>query len=59
MSSNLKFVVLCDVIIKVAYCTCVTIAAINFDNPKLLWWYLLSFMFGYTYKSDGAKEGES
>lgn len=44
-----------NVIIKVAYCTCVTIAAIHFNNHDILWWYLLSFMFGYTYKSDNTK----
>lgn len=54
--SNLKFVVLSDTLLKIAYCVCVTIAAIHFNDPGILWWYLLSCMLGYNYSSDGKKE---
>jgi len=49
--SDLKFVVLWSVLLKIAYCICVTVAAIRFNDPALLWWYLLAFAFGYTYSS--------
>lgn len=54
--SDLKFVVLFSAILKIAYCVCVTVAAIHFNDPGILWWYLLSFMFGYSYSSDNKKE---
>lgn len=56
--SNLKFVVLWSVLLKIAFCICVTIAAIHFNDPALLWWYLLAFAFGYTYSDGGVKTDE-
>lgn len=49
--SDLKFIVLMSVLLKIAYCVCVTIAAIHFDRSGILWWYLLAFAFGYEYHS--------
>lgn len=54
--SDLKFVMLCNIVLKIAYCTCVTVAAIHFNNPNILWWYLMSFMFGCDYSHDDRKE---
>ena len=51
--SNLKFVLLCSVILKIAYCVCVTVAAIHFNDTGILWWYLLVLAMGYSYSSDG------
>ena len=48
--SDLKFVMISNALIKVAYVTCVTAAAWRFQNPNLLWWYLLVLLIGYTYK---------
>ena len=53
--SDLKVVVLSSILIKITYCVCVTVAAIHFNNTNILWWYLMSFMFGYSYSSDGKK----
>ena len=53
--SNLKAIVLSSTILKIAYCVCVTVAAIHFNNTNILLWYLMSFMFGYSYSSDGKK----
>ena len=49
----MKFVMLANMIIMSAYSVCVTFAAIHFDNPKLLWWYLMLGVIGFTYKSKG------
>ena len=49
--SDLKFVMLMSVILKIAYCICVTIAAIHFNNAGILWWYILATVFGYSYHS--------
>lgn len=54
--SNLKFVALSGTLLKIAYCVCVTAAAIHFNDPGVLWWYLLSCAFGYNYSSDNKKE---
>ena len=54
--SNLKAIVLSSTILKIAYCVCVTVAAIHFNNTNILLWYLMSFMFGYDYRHDDRKE---
>lgn len=54
--SDLKFVVLFGTLIKIVYCVCVTVAAIHFNDPGILWWYLLSCVFGYSYSSNDKKE---
>ena len=54
--SNLKFVVICSMVTKIAFCACITVAAIHFSNPKLLWWYLLAAVSGFSYSNDYKKE---
>ena len=43
-------VMIANAVIMTSYAVCVTCAAIHFDNPKLLWWYLLLTVIGFTYK---------
>lgn len=50
----MKTVMLANVLIMATYSICVTCAAIRFDNPKILWWYALLFVIGFSYKSGGA-----
>lgn len=50
--SDLKFVILCNTFLMIAYCACVTTAAIHFDSVNILWWYLLVGVMGYNYESD-------
>jgi hypothetical protein len=52
--SDLKFVMLANIIVKLGYCICVTVAAIYFNSPSLLWWYLLAYVMGWRYTSKGA-----
>jgi hypothetical protein len=54
--SDLKFVILFNVLLKILYCVCVTVAAIHFNDARILWWYLLATVFGYDYSSGKEKE---
>ena len=54
----MRSVMLANVAIKTTYAVCVTCAAVYFDNPKILWWYVLLGFIGYSYKSGGAEDGE-
>lgn len=42
-------VMIANTVIMSVYAMCVTYAAIHFDNPKLLWWYVLLTMLGFSY----------
>lgn len=45
-----------QVALDVAYIICVTKAAIYFNNPRILFWYLLVLFTGYSIKlGDGKK----
>ena len=57
--SDLKVVVLSNILIKIAYCVCVTVAAIHFNDSGILWWYLCAFMFGYSYHHNDGKESKN
>lgn len=46
--NDIKFMMLTNVVLRLGFCICVTIAAIHFDNAMLLWMYLLSFLMGWT-----------
>ena len=51
--SDLKFVMLCNITLYVAYFICVTYAAVSFEKPSILWWYtLILFFSGWKYSSD-------
>ena len=45
--NTFKFWMLSNVLIKGIYAICVTVAAISFDKPVILWWYLLLLLVGY------------
>ncbi len=45
----MKWVMICNIIIKVAFSVCVTIAAISFENAGLLWWFVLLPFLGFSY----------
>lgn len=51
-------VMIANAVIMIGYAVCVTCAAVHFDNPKLLWWYVLLTMIGFSYKrkKDGDDE---
>lgn len=40
-----------DNVLKGTYAACVTIAAMHFDKPGLLCWYLLMLFMGHTYRN--------
>ncbi len=44
------WVIMCSMIIKSVFVICVTLAAIYFMKPSILWWYLLVFLLGWEYK---------
>lgn len=44
-------VMIANTIIMSVYSICVTCAAIHFDRPGILWWYLLLAAMGFTYKT--------
>jgi len=51
--SDVKFMMLATVIMRICYCVCVTVAAIHFENAVILWWYILALCMGWQYKSNG------
>ena len=46
----MKFVMIANIVVKSVYAVCVTCAAVYFHNPKLLWWYVLLMLIGFTYE---------
>ena len=56
--SDLKFVMLGNILVKIAYITSVTAAAIHFGKPSILWWYLLAAFLGMEYRSERDKKNE-
>ena len=47
----MKIVIIGSIILKAIFFICVTIAAIYFQKPSLLWWYILGCFMGYEYES--------
>lgn len=47
--------ILGNVAVKIGFSVCVTVAAIHFENPRLLWWYLLLLLLGFSYESHEKK----
>ena len=48
-------VILINVLFDMVYVMCVTYVTIHFNNPALLWWYLLVLCTGYSFKSGTKK----
>lgn len=40
-----------NILLKTVFVACVTVAAIRFNNPNILWWYTFSLLLGYQYES--------
>ena len=47
----MKTVMFANMVIMATYAVCVTYAATYFNNPGILWWYLMMGFIGFTYKS--------
>lgn len=54
----MKTVMFANMMIMAIYAVCVTFAATYFDNPKILWWYVLLTLIGFSYKSGGEEDGK-
>ena len=44
-------VMIANSVIMATYAICVTFAAVHFNNPGILWWYLIMGFIGFSYKS--------
>ena len=53
----MKTVMFVNMVVMTIYAICVTYAATYFDNPRLLWWYVLLVVIGFSYSSGGNKDG--
>lgn len=53
----LKYVIVCDAIVRIAYIVAVTVAAVYFNKPSLLFFYALVLLMAHSYKSE-SKGGE-
>ncbi len=51
-------VMLANMAIMVTYAVCVTYAATHFNDPKILWWYVLLTLIGFTYKTKKDDDGK-
>lgn len=47
----MRAVMIANIIIMATYAICVTFAAVHFNDPSILWWYLLMCVIGFSYKS--------
>lgn len=56
--SNMTFALIADFAVKAIYAVCVTRAAIFFDKPSILWWYLLLLIIGVSYQEHRKSEKE-
>ena len=45
-------VMITNIVIISTFAVCVTIAAIHFDKPAILWWYLLMPCLAFTWKKE-------
>lgn len=54
----MKFVMICNLFIKVSFIACVTFAAIHFHKYGILWWYVLLPFIGYDFNETKGKESE-
>ena len=55
---QIKIVMLANIVIRVAFMVCVTVAAISFDKPAMCWWYLLSIFMGYEIRKAADEDEE-
>ncbi len=55
---RMKTVMFANTMIMMIYTVCVTYAAVRFDDPSILWWYVMLGFLGFTYKSGGVEDGK-
>lgn len=53
--SDLKMVVICNMVMTSIAYICITAAAIWFAKPSILCWYFLPVLCGCSYKTKGGK----
>jgi hypothetical protein len=51
-------VMIANTIIMATYAICVTFAAVHFNDPGILGWYILLGFIGFSYKTGGEKDGK-
>lgn len=51
-------IMLANMAIMGTYAVCVTYAATHFNDPKILWWYVLLTLIGFTYKTKKDDDGD-
>ena len=52
--------IIANMVIESVYAVCITRAAIYFNNPWILWWYIPVFLCcGFNYKERRSTEKES
>ena len=56
--SDLKFCIIANAVIDCVYAACVTVAAMHFEKPSVLWWYVLLLGMGMNFKSRGNDNAE-
>ena len=49
---SITWVMIANILIKGVFTLSVTFAAVHFNNPWLMCWYLLLFGLGYDYKRE-------
>lgn len=54
--NEFKWTMLCNLITEATYIVCVTVAAMHFDKPSLLWWYIMVLFMGMSYKETPIKK---
>ena len=50
-NNTLAVIAVCSGIFRCVYVACVTYAAIMFDNPKILAWWILAILMGFSCKT--------
>ena len=56
MFNNMKHIIITDAIVRVVYIIAVTVAAICFNKPSILFFYALLLLMVHSYKSESTKE---
>ena len=54
----MKMVMLANIAIMSTFAVCVTYAATYFNNPHILWWYLMLGFLGFSYKRRSDEDGK-
>ncbi len=52
----MKIVMIANILIKSVFMICVTILSIMFNKTSILWWFVLTPLLGYEYKTKGGAE---